>query len=107
MKRKTINTLQHIAAHAGILDGFQRMTAAKTVPKTFMDRFTINLKGGVWVGLFTFLMLVGCVNILFLDGKDIPEGVRWVYGIVVGTFGATKGVGKLVNGKNGVPVEED
>ena len=91
----------------GILKGLHEMTAAKIIPKSWADRLTVNLKGGVWVGLFTFTMIAGCINALFLEGKDIPEGVRWIYGIVIGTFGATKGVGKLVNGKNGQPVEED
>ena len=52
-------------------------------------------------------MIAGCINTLFLDGKDIPEGVRWVYGIVLSAFATTKGVGKFMNGKNGQPVEED
>lgn len=106
MKRK-ITHREHIAMHKGILEGFQRMTAAKAAPKTWMERLTINLKGGVWVGLFTFLMLVGCVHAMFLDGKDIPEGVRWIYGTVLGAFATTKITGKFMNGKNGVPVEED
>lgn len=107
MKRKQTSHLEHVAAHVGILKGFHAMTAAKAVPKTWMERLTINLKGGVWVGLFTFLMLVGCVHAMFLDGKDIPEGVRWIYGTVLGAFATTKITGKFMNGKNGQPVEED
>ena len=107
MKRKQIPHLAHIAAHKGILEGFHAMTAAKTVPKTWMERLTINLKGGVWVGLFTFMMLVGCANAMFFGGKDIPNGVQWVYGTVLLTFATTKGVSKFMNGKNGQPVEED
>lgn len=105
--KKKINHLEHIAGQRGILEGFHHLTAAKTVPKTWMDRLTINLKGGVWVGLFTFLMLTGCINTMFLDGKDIPEGIRWIYATVLGAFAGTKITGKLVNGKNGQPVEED
>lgn len=105
---KKINThKEHIKAHENILAGFHAMTATKVVPKTWADKLTVNLKGGVWVGLFTFTMIAGCINALFLDGKDIPEGVRWVYGIVLSAFATTKGVGKFMNGKNGQPVEED
>lgn len=101
------SALSHIMEHRKLFKDTAPLVAAKAVPKTWADRLTINLKGGVWIGLFTFLMLVGCANALFFGGKDVPEGVRWIYGIIVGTFGATKGVGKLMNGKNGVPVEED
>lgn len=100
------NHKRHIQLHTRVLE-LARTVDTKVKPKTLMERLTINLKGGVWIGLFTFLLLAGCANALFFDGKDIPEGVRWVYGIVVGTFGATKGVSKFMNGKNGQPVEED
>lgn len=74
---------------------------------TWADRISINLKGGVWVGLFTLLMLVGCIYTMFFDGKDVPEGVRWIYATVLGAFATTKTVSRFVNGKNGQPVDED
>lgn len=75
---------------------------------SWSDRLTVNLKGGVWVGLFTLVILVGCIDVLFIHRTgDIPEGIRWIYGIVLGTFGATKGLGKFMNGKNGHTVDEN
>ncbi len=86
-----------------------KIVNAKTIKKatTWLDRLTINLKGGVWVGIFTLTMWAGVVNAMFLDGKDIPDGVIWVYGTILTAFAGTKVVGKLVNGKNGQSVEED
>jgi hypothetical protein len=107
---KKIDTHQrHLQVHRLILEklNMERTVDMKIKPKTLLDRLTINLKGGVWIGLFTFLMLAGCVNAMFLDGKDIPEGVRWIYATVLGAFAGTKITGKLMNGKNGQPVEED
>ncbi len=87
----------------------QAFAAGKAVrgKQTWMDRLSINLKGGVWVGLFTLLMLVACIHTLFLGGTDVPEGIRWIYGTVLGAFATTKTISRFVNGKNGAPVDED
>lgn len=75
--------------------------------KSWSEKLTLNLKGGVWVGIFTLTMWAGVVNTLFLDGKDIPDGVIWVYGTILTAFAGTKIVGKVMNGKNGNTVEEN
>lgn len=75
---------------------------------SFISNFlTVNLKGGVWVGLFSLVILAGCIHTLFLSGGDIPEGIRWIYGTVLTAFATTKSVGKFMNGKNGHTVRED
>lgn len=74
---------------------------------SWADRLTINMKGGTWLGIFTLTMWAGAVNAMFLGGPDIPNGVILVYGTIVTVFGGTKVAGKLINGKNGQPVEED
>lgn len=79
----------------------------KIKPKSWSEKLTVNLKGGVWVGIFTLTMWAGVVHTLFLDGADIPDGVIWVYGTILTAFAGTKIVGKVMNGKNGQKVEEN
>jgi len=75
--------------------------------KSWSEKLTLNLKGGIWVGIFTLTLWAGVVNTLFLDGKDIPDGVIWVYGTILTAFAGTKIVGKVMNGKNGERVDEN
>lgn len=74
---------------------------------SWQDKLTINLKGGVWVGLFTFVMLFKLIFVCFFGSMDFTSGSLTVYGTVLGTFGLTKLGAKMVNGKNGKPVNED
>lgn len=69
--------------------------------------FWVDLRGGIWLGLFSLVMLVGVIQTLFFKGADIPGGVIGVYGTVVATFGITKLGAKAINGKNGQHVEEE
>lgn len=81
----------------------------KTKPKfNWRETLSLNAKGGAWLGLFSLIIAIGCVDVLFAHrGSDIPEGVRWIYGLVLTTFAGTKIASKFVNGKNGHSVEED
>lgn len=74
--------------------------------KTFKN-LTINLSGGVWVGLFTLVMLGKLVSVCFLSDSDFTSGSLSVYGIVIGAFATSKTISKFVNAKNGHEVNED
>lgn len=67
----------------------------------------LNLKGYLWLGLFSWSMLLGLWRVLFFGGTDIPSGALTLYGTVLGTFGVTKIAAKAINGKNGKEVEEN
>lgn len=67
----------------------------------------INLKGYIWVGLFSWVMLAGLTRCVLLDGPDIQGGALGLYGTVLATFGITKLGAKVINGKNGHAVPEN
>jgi len=67
----------------------------------------IDLKGSVWAGLFSWVMLIGLIKAVIMNGTDIPGGALGSYGTVLGTFGLTRVAAKAINGKNGHPVQEN
>lgn len=67
----------------------------------------IDLKGSIWAGLFSWVMLIGLVKAVVLSSTDIPTGALGLYGTVIGTFGLTKLGAKAINGKNGHQVPEN
>jgi len=75
--------------------------------RTFLNSTTINLKGGVWTGWFTAIMLAKLVAVCFFHSADYTSGSLTVYGTVIGTYGLTRLGAKMVNGKSGHPVAED
>lgn len=67
----------------------------------------VDLKGGVWVGLYSFTMLLALINTLFLGGNDITSGALALYGTVLGSFAVTKTAARMMNGKNGHRISEE
>lgn len=67
----------------------------------------IDLKGSLWAGLFSWVMLIGLIKCVLLNGTDIPGGALGLYGTVLGTFGLTRVAAKAINGKNGHQVPEN
>jgi len=67
----------------------------------------VNLRGYIWMGLFSWVMLAGLIRVLFFGATDIPNGALGLYGSVLATFGITKLGAKAINGKNGHEVEEN
>lgn len=65
----------------------------------------IDLKGSIWAGVFSWVMLIGLIKCVLLHGPDIPGGALGLYGTVLGTFGLTRVAAKAINGKNGHEVE--
>ena len=65
----------------------------------------IDIKGGVWAGIFTFIVLMKLILICFWSSPDFTSGVLTVYGTIIGTFGLTKLGAKAINGNNGHKVE--
>jgi hypothetical protein len=74
--------------------------------QTVLNRI-LNLRGALWMGLFSWVMLAGLVRCLFFGAADIPSGALGLYGSVLATFGITKLGAKAINGKNGKEVEEN
>ena len=84
------------------------MTKAKPIhPVLRILTKLIDLKGAVWMGLFSWVMLVGLIRCVLLNGPDIPGGALGLYGTVVATFGISKLGAKAINGKNGHAVPEN
>ena len=48
-----------------------------------------DLKGRAIAGIFSLMMIVLC-GWAIVNGKDIPAGVQWVYGVVVGSLTVNK-----------------
>lgn len=67
----------------------------------------IDLKGNIWAGVFSWVMLVGLVRCVLFNGPDLPGGALGLYGTVLGTFGLTKLGAKAINGKNGHQVGDN
>ena len=67
----------------------------------------IDLKGNIWLGLFSWVMLLGLTRCVLLGGPDLQGGALGLYGTVLATFGITKLGAKAINGKNGHPVAEN
>jgi hypothetical protein len=79
----------------------------KQVVNHWLNSTTINQKGGVWAGWFTFIMLCKLIMVCFFRSPDFTSGSLTVYGTVIGTYGLTRLGAKMVNGKSGHPVDED
>lgn len=67
----------------------------------------IDLKGNIWLGLFSWTMLIGLLRCVLFGGPDLQGGALGLYGTVLATFGLTKLGAKAINGKNGHPVQEN
>lgn len=67
----------------------------------------IDLKGNIWMGIFSWVMLAGLVRCVLFNGPDLQGGALGLYGTVIGTFGITKLGAKAINGKNGHQVPEN
>lgn len=67
----------------------------------------IDLKGNIWLGLFSWIMLIGLIRCVLLSGPDLQGGALGLYGTVLATFGITKLGAKAINGKNGHQVLEN
>lgn len=72
----------------------------------YLEKF-LNLRGYIWMGLFSWVMLAGLVRVLFFGATDIPNGALGLYGTVLATFGITKLGAKAINGQNGKAVNEN
>lgn len=78
----------------------------QTVLQSLLNKF-LDIRGALWMGLFSWVMLAGLVRVLFFGATDIPNGALGLYGSVLATFGITKLGAKAINGKNGQKVEEN
>lgn len=67
----------------------------------------IDLKGSIWMGVFSWIMVLGLIRCVLLGGPDLPAGALALYGTVIATFGITKLGAKAINGKNGHTVNEN
>jgi hypothetical protein len=79
----------------------------KTHPALTILTKTIDLKGNIWMGLFSWVMLAGLIRCVLFSGPDLPGGALGLYGTVLATFGITKLGAKAINGKNGHQVGEN
>lgn len=79
----------------------------KKKPFSWKEQLTVNLRGGIWVGLFTLVILAKLIFVCFLDSTDFTSGTLTAYATVLGTFAVSKGFSKMLNGKNGKEVTED
>lgn len=64
-----------------------------------MKRFIIQLKlcdipGGVWLTLFSLAVLAICIH-AYVSGRQIPTELVTIYGLVLGTFAASKTIQKF------------
>lgn len=78
----------------------------KSLLQTILNK-VLDLRGALWMGLFSWVMLIGLARVVFFGASDIPSGALGLYGSVLATFGITKLGAKAINGKNGQKVEEN
>ena len=50
----------------------------------------IDLKGNIWLGLFSWIMMIGLVRCVLLSGPDLPGGALGLYGTVLASYGITR-----------------
>ena len=49
----------------------------------------LDVPGGVWMTLFSLMVLAICIH-AYLSGKNIPTEIVTVYGLVLGAFATSK-----------------
>lgn len=59
----------------------------------------IDLNGGLWLGLYSWVMLMGFVGVFAGKLKDIPAGVSKTYMAVLTAYAASKTVHKVAKVK--------
>lgn len=54
----------------------------------------LDIPGGVWLTLFSLAALAICIH-AYIIGKKIPTEFVTIYGLVLGTFAASKTIQKF------------